>query len=207
MSLKDELHLGADTLGLTLTAAQELLLVHYVELLDKWNKVYNLTAVRETERMVAYHVLDSLAALGSIRGSHILDVGSGGGMPGIPFAVCRPDWQLTLLDANHKKTTFLKQAVIELGLANADVVCERVEAFAPERRFDVITSRAFSELAEFVRLTRHLLADGGEWAALKGVYPDEEIAHLPEDVKVLDVIELKVPGLDADRHLVRLGLA
>ena len=206
MNLKEELKAGLAELGLALSAPQELLLVHYVELLDKWNRVYNLTAVRETGRMLSYHVLDSLAALPLVAGQRILDVGSGGGMPGIPFAISRPDWSLTLLDANHKKTTFLKQAVIELGLANTEVVCERVEAFQPEHKFDVITSRAFSDLAEFVRLTRHLLAEGGEWAALKGVYPDEEIAQLPGDVCVREVIELKVPGLDAERHLVKLGL-
>ncbi|MCG9098732.1 16S rRNA (guanine(527)-N(7))-methyltransferase RsmG [Laribacter hongkongensis] len=206
MNLKEELKAGLAELGLALSAPQELLLVHYVELLDKWNRVYNLTAVRETGRMLSYHVLDSLAALPLVAGQRILDVGSGGGMPGIPFAISQPDWSLTLLDANHKKTTFLKQAVIELGLTNTEVVCERVETFQPERKFDVITSRAFSDLAEFVRLTRHLLAEGGEWAALKGVYPDEEIAQLPEDVCVREVIELKVPGLDAERHLVKLGL-
>lgn len=204
MTLKDELHRGVAALGLELTAAQELLLVHYVELLDKWNRTFNLTAVREIDRMVAYHLLDSLAALPHVSGSRFLDVGSGGGMPGIPFAIARPEWQVTLLDANHKKTTFLKQAVIELGLPNVEVVCERVEAFQPETKFDVITSRAFADLADFVKLTRHLLAPGGRWSALKGVYPYEEIAQLPEWARAGEVVELAVPGLEGERHLVHL---
>lgn len=123
----------------------------------------------------------------------------------IARAVAQPDWAITLLDANHKKTTFLRQAVIELGLPNVEVVCERAEAFTATPLFDVITSRAFADLAEFVRLTRHVLREGGVWAALKGVYPYEEIALLPKDVTVVSVTALHVPGLDAERHLVVLA--
>ena len=205
MTLEQELEAGLAQLGLELSAEQIDRLNQYLALLNKWNKTYNLTAVRETERMVAYHVLDSLSALPHIQGVRVLDVGSGGGMPGMLFAIARPDWQLTLIDANHKKTTFLRQAAIELGLDNVEVHCERVEALAAPA-FDVITSRAFADLAEFVRLTRHVLADGGVWAALKGVYPYEEIAQLPDDIRVVSVQALHVPGLDAERHLVKLGL-
>lgn len=205
MTLEQELEAGLAQLGLELSAEQIDRLNQYLALLNKWNKTYNLTAVRETERMVAYHVLDSLSALPHIQGVRVLDVGSGGGMPGMLFAIARPDWQLTLIDANHKKTTFLRQAAIELGLNNVEVHCERVEALAAPA-FDVITSRAFADLAEFVRLTRHVLADGGVWAALKGVYPYEEIAQLPDDIRVVSVQALHVPGLDAERHLVKLGL-
>lgn len=204
MTLEQELEHGLAVLGLDFSATQVARLNQYLALLDKWNKTYNLTAVRETERMVAYHVLDSLSALPHIQGVRVLDVGSGGGMPGMLFAIARPDWQLTLIDANHKKTTFLRQAAIELGLNNVEVHCERVEALAAPA-FDVITSRAFADLAEFVRLTRHVLADGGVWAALKGVYPYEEIAQLPDDIRVVSVQALHVPGLDAERHLVTLA--
>lgn len=204
MTLEQELEAGLAQLGLELSAEQIDRLNQYLALLNKWNKTYNLTAVRETERMVAYHVLDSLSALPHIQGMRVLDVGSGGGMPGMLFAIARPDWQLTLIDANHKKTTFLRQAAIELGLDNVEVHCERVEALAAPA-FDVITSRAFADLAEFVRLTRHVLADGGVWAALKGVYPYEEIAQLPDDIRVVSVQALHVPGLDAERHLVTLA--
>lgn len=204
MTLEQELEAGLAQLGLELSAEQIDRLNQYLALLNKWNKTYNLTAVRETERMVAYHVLDSLSALPHIQGMRVLDVGSGGGMPGMLFAIARPDWQLTLIDANHKKTTFLRQAAIELGLNNVEVHCERVEALAAPA-FDVITSRAFADLAEFVRLTRHVLADGGVWAALKGVYPYEEIAQLPDDIRVVSVQALHVPGLDAERHLVTLA--
>lgn len=204
MTLEQELEAGLAQLGLALSTGQIARLNQYLALLNKWNKTYNLTAVRETERMVAYHVLDSLSALPHIQGARVLDVGSGGGMPGMLFAIARPDWQLTLIDANHKKTTFLRQAAIELELDNVEVHCERVEALAA-LAFDVITSRAFADLAEFVRLTRHVLADGGVWAALKGVYPYEEIAQLPEDIRVVSVQALHVPGLDAERHLVTLA--
>ena len=204
MMLEQALEAGLAQLGLELSAEQIDRLNQYLALLNKWNKTYNLTAVRETERMVAYHVLDSLSALPHIQGVRVLDVGSGGGMPGMLFAIARPDWQLTLIDANHKKTTFLRQAAIELGLNNVEVHCERVEALAAPA-FDVITSRAFADLAEFVRLTRHVLADGGVWAALKGVYPYEEIAQLPDDIRVVSVLALHVPGLDAERHLVTLA--
>lgn len=204
-SLASELETGLQALQVSLSTAQIDLLQQYLSLLNKWNHTYNLTAVREAERMVAYHVLDSLAALPHVVGGRVLDVGSGGGMPGIPFAVAQPDWAITLLDANHKKTTFLRQAVIELGLPNVEVVCERAEAFTATPLFDVITSRAFADLAEFVRLTRHLLREGGVWAALKGVYPYEEIALLPKDVTVVSVTALHVPGLDAERHLVVLA--
>lgn len=206
-SSRYELQHGLTTLGLTASLEQIDQLLAYVDLLDKWNRVYNLTAVRESERMLSYHVLDSLAALPHITARRVLDVGSGGGMPGILFAILRPDWQLTLLDANHKKTTFLKQAVIELGLSQVEVVCDRVEAYQPADKFDVITSRAFAELNEFIRLTRHLLTTDGYWAALKGVYPYEEIAQLPADIRVQAVEALQVPNLEAERHLVKLVVA
>ncbi|WP_308446427.1 16S rRNA (guanine(527)-N(7))-methyltransferase RsmG [Chitinimonas sp. BJYL2] len=178
-------------------------LLAYLALMLKWNKTYSLTAITQPERMVSHHLLDSLAALTPIAGHRpvrILDVGSGGGQPGIPLAIVRPDWQLTLLDSNNKKAAFLQQAVIELGLKNVTVVCNRVEAVQGQA-FDLITSRAFADLGDFVKLTRQLLTADGAWAALKGVQPFEEVAALPADIS--STIEpLNVPGLGAERCIV-----
>ena len=205
MTHRAELTLGLAAIGLELSSAQLDLLEGYLGLLAKWNQTYNLTAIREEERMVSYHLLDSLTLVPHLAGgSRLLDVGSGGGMPGIPAAIARPDLQVVLLDANHKKTTFLRQAAIELKLSNVEVITGRVEAYQPEQKFDRITSRAFSELSEFVKLSRHLLAEQGQFVAMKGVYPYEEIAQLPADMAVSEVLPLSVPGLDAERHLVRV---
>lgn len=202
MDNKQKLQEGLTALGLTLTTAQQLLLLEYVALLKKWNGTYNLTALRDEQTMISHHILDSLTLLPYIeQASTLMDVGSGGGMPGIPAAICRPDLQITLLDANTKKTAFLQQAVIELGLKNVRVISGRVEA-AADCRADVITSRAFAELADFVNWTEHLLKDGGYWAAMKGIYPQEEIDKLPESVAVEKVEALHVPQLNAERHIV-----
>ncbi|OHX12534.1 16S rRNA (guanine(527)-N(7))-methyltransferase RsmG [Chromobacterium sphagni] len=202
-----ELHQGLAKLALDFTERQQELLQRYLALLVKWNQTYNLTAIRQEERMVSYHLLDSLSLVPHLAGgARMLDVGSGGGMPGIPTAIARPDLQVVLLDSNHKKTTFLRQVVVELGLPNVQVVTDRVEAYQPEAKFDRITSRAFSELSEFVKLTRHLLAEDGQYVAMKGVYPYEEIALLPQGVAVSEVLPVTVPGLDAERHLVRMVL-
>ncbi|MDW5415347.1 MULTISPECIES: 16S rRNA (guanine(527)-N(7))-methyltransferase RsmG [unclassified Iodobacter] len=205
-SLFSELAAGLAELKIDLSMSQAANLLAYVALIAKWNKTYSLTAIREPERMVSHHILDSLAPLPQFKGENIriLDVGSGFGTPGIPLAIARPDWQLFLLDSNHKKTTFLRQVIAELKLTNVTVLTERVELYKPEAPFQIITSRAFAELGEFIKLTSHLLAEDGEWAALKGVYPFEEIAHLPATVKVTHVDHLKVPGIDAERHLVHV---
>jgi 16S rRNA (guanine527-N7)-methyltransferase len=200
-----ELSQGLEIIGLDLSARQLAMLDAYLSLLAKWNQTYNLTAVREEARMVSYHLLDSLTLVPHLNGGkRLLDVGSGGGMPGIPAAIARPDLQVVVLDANHKKTTFLRQAAIELKLPNVEVVTERAELYQPAEKFDRITSRAFSELAEFVKLTRHLLTADGQFVAMKGVYPYEEIALLPSGTKVSEVVPVSVPGLDAERHLVRM---
>ena len=204
MSLPAQLAAGIAALGLALPEGAEARLLAYLALLDKWNRVYNLTAVRETERMVSHHLLDSLAAVPFFQAGAVLDVGSGGGLPGIPLAIARPELQVTLIDSIAKKTAFLLQAKAELGLANLKVVTSRVEDFQPESGFDVITSRAFSDLREFVMLTRHLLKPGGQWLAMKGLMPHEEIASLPDWVKVSANHALQVPGLDASRHLIVL---
>lgn len=204
MTPQIQLAAGIAALGLTLPDGAEAGLLAYLALLDKWNRVYNLTAVRDVERMVSHHVLDSLAVVPFFQGETVLDVGSGGGLPGIPLAIARPELQVTLIDSIAKKTAFLLQAKTELGLANLQVVTRRVEDFKPETKFDVITSRAFSDLKEFVTLTRHLLAPTGHWLAMKGLIPHEELVSLPGWVKVSANHVLAVPGLEASRHLIVL---
>ena len=209
MSIEQQLKAGIAALGLALPEGAEAKLLAYLALLDKWNRVYNLTAVRDAERMVSHHLLDSLAAVPFFQGGcsdsvRVLDVGSGGGLPGIPLAIARPEAQVTLIDSVAKKTAFLLQAKAELGLANLHVMTGRVEDYRPEVGFDLVTSRAFSDLKEFVTLTRHLLKPGGRWLAMKGLYPHEEIALLPPDVKVSADHALVVPGLEASRHLIVL---
>ena len=202
MNHKQQLQQGLQVLGLSLSTAQQLLLLEYVALLKKWNSTYNLTALRDEATMISHHVLDSLTLLPYIENAQtLMDVGSGGGMPGIPTAICRPDLQITLLDSNTKKTTFLQQAVIELGLNNVTVASGRVEAMH-DKKVDVVTSRAFAELGDFIALTKHLLNKNGYWAAMKGVYPYEELEHVPSGIEVINVDKIDVPMLHAERHMV-----
>lgn len=202
-----ELGRASAALGLALADTQVATLERYLDLLEKWNRVYNLTAIRERSRMVTHHLLDSLAVLPHVRGPRVLDVGSGAGLPGIPLAVASPALHVTLLESNHKKSAFLTQAVAELPLANVQVVAERVESWQTETRFDTIVSRAFAELGEFATLAGRLLAPQGVLAAMKGVHPFEEIERLPQGYRVQQVVRLRVPGLDAERHLVLMGAA
>jgi 16S rRNA (guanine527-N7)-methyltransferase len=193
---------GIERLGIDVPAAAENALVAYLALIEKWNKVYNLTAIRDRGRMEVEHVLDSLAVIPHVRPGRVLDVGSGAGLPGIPLAIVRPGWHVSLLDSNHKRCAFLRQAVIELGLRNAEAVCERIEAYRPEGSFDTVISRAFAETQHFARVAvAHVDADG-VMAAMKGLYPHEELAQLPPGVALHSVVPLTVPGLDAQRHLV-----
>ena len=185
----------------------------YIALLAKWNATYNLTAIREPERMVTHHILDALAVLPHLPdtvsrpGLRLLDVGSGGGVPAIPFAIARPQWHIVALDSSHKKGAFLQQAINELPLPNAEAVVARVEDYVPSAPFDIVISRAFSDLATFVATSaRHLAADG-VIVAMKGVFPDEEIADLPPTVRVVATPALVVPGLDAERHLIVMARA
>lgn len=194
---------GIDQLGLALDKAQQEKLLAYVALLAKWNKVYNLTAVREPERMVGLHILDSLSLLPFLANTKsILDVGSGGGLPGICIAIAAPILDVVMLDSLQKKTTFVRQAIGELGLSNASVECERVENFQPTRKFDVVTSRAFAELADFVKGASHLVAPTGRMLAMKGMYPHDEITRLPIGMQVAEVVTLDVPQVEGQRHLV-----
>ena len=198
---------GLTALGVDLPAATQQKLLAYLALLQKWNKTFALTALRDPSIAVSHHLLDSLAILPYLTFESLLDVGSGGGQPGIPLAIVRPDLRITLLDSNSKKTAFLQQAAIELGLTNIAVHCGRVEQYQPRSKFAAIVSRAFSELADFVTLSHQLLAPGGRWLAMKGVWPHEEIARLPKDVSVESVHRLEVPGVEGERHLVILGSA
>ncbi len=201
-----ELSRGAEQLGVALDASQQRRLLGYLALLIKWNKAYNLTAVRDPDEMVSRHLLDSLSVVPFVAdgGECWLDVGSGGGMPGIPLAILFPDRHFTLLDSNGKKTRFLTQVKLELGLSNLDVVHGRVEAFTPERPFDGICSRAFSALDDFANWTRHLGDASARWLAMKGVHPDDELQALPDDFRLAATHVLKVPGCQGQRHLLIL---
>lgn len=199
---------GARAMGIELPAGASERLAEYLELIAKWNRVHNLTAVRETSQMVVLHVLDSLSLLPHVASaSTLLDVGTGAGLPGIPLAIARPELMVTLLDSSHKKCAFLRQARTELALDNTDVACERVEEWQPSRRYDVVVSRAFSELADFVAQAKHLVAPGGQLIAMKGVHPFDEIGRVPVSHRVARVLELSVPNLEAKRHLVFLEAA
>lgn len=207
MTLAPELDRGLAELGLTMEPAIQQKLLTYLALLGKWNQVYNLTAVREPQRMLSTHLLDSLAVLPYLPAGRIVDVGSGAGLPGIPIALARPNTPVTLLDSNHKKTSFLREAVLQLNLENVTVVCQRAEAFSPAEKFAVVISRAFSDLAEFLRLTRHLCAPGGKFLAMKGLLPYEELKQLPADSRLVNNQPLLVPGIEGQRHLLTLDLA
>jgi 16S rRNA (guanine527-N7)-methyltransferase len=191
-------------LGLALSDQQDLQLQRYLELLQRWNKVYNLTAVRDPEQMLPLHLWDSLSIVPFIQAETCLDVGSGAGLPGIPLAILRPTQRFTLLDTNGKKTRFIQQAALELGLANVEVVQTRVEQWQPEQKFAAIISRAFASLADFVTVSGEHLQVQGTLYAMKGRYPESEIAELPQGWSLACSHSLSVPGLDAERHLLEL---
>jgi len=209
MTPQAALERGLGELALALPAGASEKLMSYLQLLAKWNKVYNLTAIRDPLQAVSHHLLDSLAVLRELpdRTGALADVGSGAGLPGIPIAIAEPARSVTLNDANEKKGAFLRQAVIELGLANATVHMGRVEDWRPEEGFAVVISRGFASLVDFLAGCRHLVAPSGVLAAMKGVYPGDELAQVPADCDCHEVRRLKVPMLHAERHLVlcRIG--
>ena len=205
MKLALELTRGIAQLGLDIPAPAQHGMLQYLELLQKWNKVYNLTAIRQPEQMVTHHLLDSLAVLPHLWPGHWLDVGCGAGLPGLVLAMARPGWEFTLLDSNSKKTSFVQQAIIDLKLSNARVCCARAEEWEPNEKFDGIISRAFAEAADFVAATRHLLADGGRWVAMKG-HLEHDVKLLPADIRIEQTISLQVPGLTGARHLAVLSI-
>jgi len=193
---------GLAELRIELSAEQQQKLLAFRDLLLKWNKTYNLTALRDPAQAISHHLLDSLAILPHVGSGNLLDVGSGGGLPGIPLAIAKPELPVSMVDTVQKKTTFLQQAVIELALRNVSVHHARVEEM--QGQYAQISSRAFAEIGLFISLTRHLLAPGGRWLAMKGVRPDDELKALPADITVEAIIPLTVPGLDAERHLIIL---
>ncbi|MBU3694513.1 MAG: 16S rRNA (guanine(527)-N(7))-methyltransferase RsmG [Rhodocyclaceae bacterium] len=201
MNLEDLLDAGLAELALPISEGARARLLAYVRLLEKWNQTYNLTAVREPAAMVTQHLLDTLATLPHLPGGTLADIGSGGGIPGVPIAIAQSERPVTLVESNQKKVAFLRQVAIELALPNVEVVEGRVESLAG-REFDVLISRALSELPEFARMAGHLLAPGGSIVSMKGLYPHEELASLQQPWQVRDVVPLRVPGLDAARHLV-----
>lgn len=208
VALEARLTAGAQELGVVLGAGQRMQLLRFVDLLDRWRAVYNLSGIRGPESILQQHVLDCLAVVTPMarwaagRLIRVLDVGSGAGLPGLVIAVARPDWRVTTVDAVSKKAAFVRQAAGELGLANLEVVHGRVEALGSTRAFDLITCRAFATLNEFTTATRYNLDMHGAWVAMKGIRPDEELAHLPAGTRLFHVEQLRVPGLDAARCLV-----
>ena len=201
MTPRTALERGVEMLGLALPAGVCEQLLEYTALLAKWNRTYNLTAVRDPLAMVSHHLLDSLAVLPHLAGTRVADVGSGAGLPGIPLALARPDWHIALVESNDKKAAFLQQAKIELRLSNVAIHAIRVEEWHPAGRFAVVISRAFAELADFVSACKHILAPRGVIAAMKGKNPGDEIARLPSGYRC-KVLPLAVPFVDGERHLV-----
>ena len=206
MSQQEILAQGIVQAGLPIGAQTQQQLLAYLALMQKWNKVHNLTAVRDADEMVTLHLLDSLVILPFIDGNTLLDVGSGAGLPGIPLAICNPNLKVTVIDSNNKKVSFMRQAKAELGINNLEVLGGRVEEIAANRKFDIVISRAFSDLDLFISLTHQLCDEQGKWLAMKGVYPEAELAELKKKTGITPskVEELKVPGLAAQRHLVFL---
>lgn len=191
---------GIAEMGLDVSLEVQQRLLQYLALLQKWNKVYNLTAVRNPHDMVVLHLLDSLSVMPYVQDTNLLDVGSGGGLPGIVLAIAKPALQVTTIDAVQKKTIFMRQVKGELGLNNLEVVHGRVETFKPVQHFEQIISRAFSEIGLLVRLTQHLIAPHGRWLTMKGLVPVQEIEALT--IKPKHIIPLHVPFLEAERHLL-----
>ena len=194
---------GIKEMHLEVSAAQQNQLLDYLALMNKWNSVYNLTSLRDPMQMVTHHLLDSLAAVPAFAGArNVLDVGAGGGLPGIVLAISRPDMQVSMIDTVHKKTAFLKQVKAELELGNVTVHTMKVQDLSVSDKFDVITSRAFADLSDFLDWSGHLLAEGGKFIALKGTAPAQEQERIPAQWKISGLQPLQVPRLGAERHLI-----
>jgi 16S rRNA (guanine527-N7)-methyltransferase len=201
------LEYGVVQLQLDLSSEQKKKLLNYVKLLSHWNKAYNLTAIRNEGEMMIKHILDSLAVVPLFEGiESIIDIGSGPGLPGIPLAICYPQTAVTTVDSNGKKTRFMQHAVTSLGLLNVTVLNQRAEQISIDKKYAAVTSRAFTSLVEMVEKTAHLLQTNGQFLAMKGIYPTAELSELPVGYKVTAVHQLKVPDLEAERHLVAIAL-
>ncbi len=195
---------GVKQLNLNIEEEQQGLLLTYLEQLAKWNKAYNLSGIKEPSRMLTLHLLDSLSILPFINEESVLDVGTGAGLPGIPIAICKPKTEISLLDSNGKKTRFLFQAISQLNLKNILVINDRVENYQSPKSFDIVVSRAYSSLAQFINQTRHLLGEKSKLLAMKGHYPQTELDALPKDFKLLEVHKLHIPGEAGIRHLLEI---
>lgn len=191
-------------MNLSATAEQKKQLVGFVEMLNKWNKAYNLTAIRDPQQMLIRHIMDSLAVSEHLVGEHFIDVGTGPGLPGIPLAIMNPDKSFVLLDSLGKRIRFQKQVQHELGIKNISSVESRVEAYQPDVKFDGVLSRAFASIEDMLHWCQHLPTDNGCYYALKGQLAEDEMANIPEGFEVTDIFELKVPCLDEQRHLLRV---
>ena len=200
-----KLQAGIDTLGIACTTEQLDLLLAYLNMLERWNKAYNLTAIRDPMQMINLHPLDSLALQSYIVDKkNLIDIGTGPGLPGIPLAIMNPDKHFTLLDSAGKKTRFLFQVRTELGLSNVLEVNKRAEAFVPEKRYDTVLSRAFSSLPDMLKTCQHLVTDSGCFIAMKGRLPESELSEIPKDYKVSDLCRLDIPNVDGERHLITI---
>lgn len=204
-ALREQLQRGLETLAITLPTAAIEQLLQYLALLAKWNRAYNLTAVRDIEQMVSRHLLDSLAVLPFVQGKNFVDVGTGAGLPGLVLAIALPQSQFDLFDSNGKKIRFVKQAIGELHLSNAAAFQSRIEQWQPQAGYDAVLSRAFASLSEMATLCEHLLAPQGRLLAMKGNYPDDEIAALPPHWKLQAAHALQVPDEPGQRHLIILS--
>ncbi|MDR0779655.1 MAG: 16S rRNA (guanine(527)-N(7))-methyltransferase RsmG [Pseudomonadales bacterium] len=204
--LQTRLAAGIEQLGLTLPSQAPARLLAYLEQLHRWNKAFNLSGIRDPEAMLPYHLLDSLSLLPYIDGKRVADVGTGAGLPGLPLAICLPDVHFILIDSNSKKTRFIFQTAAQLGLDNIEVVHARVEDYAAEPAVDIVTSRAFASLSEFIAACRHLLraGQGAKLLAMKGRMPDAELVTIAEDFHLYASYGLRVPDLDAERCVLDL---
>ena len=196
---------GLAELAIEIADSQVEQLLKYLELLQQWNRAYNLTAITDPVAMVHLHLLDSLAILPFLKGKRFIDVGTGPGLPGIPLAIVMPDSHFTLLDSNGKRVRFLFQVRVALGLDNVSEIHSRVESFNPQQGFDGIISRAFTSLAEMVNKTQHFLAENGVFFAMKGRFPEKELSELAKPYNVITSHRLDVPGVDGERHLIEIA--
>jgi 16S rRNA (guanine527-N7)-methyltransferase len=207
INLIRQLQQGLQSLDVELSDDQQTRLMSFVELLVKWNRVYNLTAVRDPVQMLHRHILDSLSVLPYLTGTRIIDIGAGAGIPGIPLAIAQPGNQFVLVDSNRKKTRFMQQVKTDLALGNIEVFHSRVENFQPEQLFDSVISRAFTSLKQMAQWSSHLVKQEGVLYAMKGSYPEQEISELANSFEIKAVRKIEYPGLDADRYLVEIGLS
>lgn len=200
--IRDRLAQGVSEIDIEIDDKRQHAMLAYLDLLKRWNRVYNLTAIKSDRELLTHHVLDSLSIVPYLHGERIIDIGSGAGLPGIPVALACPQLQVTLIDSNAKRCRFLRQVKAQLKLQNVAIVQQRVEAYRSDEKFDSLVSRAFSSLLSFVASSKHLLADGGQLIAMKGQWPGDDSTVLPDGFMIANVIDLTVPGLSETRHLI-----